>query len=242
MKRKEKNILNLTSMWTLVLQEFQAFQQKGLLCYGQLPSSDWPNRIWITDGADKFNTNELKEVIANTRMSLSLFEEPDLSIHEILKALKMDIRSVQTGMSKDLSMLTDEFPCEQNICLNRVSDTSSAREWSDLFFCAFGYRIPPDVVRRVQDRIRFFTIRHMHDAVGTVALYKTGDTLGIHSLGIKPQARGQGIARKVMHRVLNDAKAEGISLATLQASEMANRMYTTLGFQSDFIMINYKRT
>lgn len=61
----------------------------------------------------------------------------------------------------------------------------------------------------------------------------------MHSLGIIPQKRKQGFATEIMRHTLNKAIDQNLSLATLQASEMAKEMYLKLGFSLDFLMKNY---
>jgi len=76
--------------------------------------------------------------------------------------------------------------------------------------------------------------------VGTVILYFTGKVVGIHSLGVLPKMRGNGIARKTMELLINLASKQGMKQACLQASDSANPMYKKLGFREQFKMLNYQ--
>jgi GNAT superfamily N-acetyltransferase len=45
-----------------------------------------------------------------------------------------------------------------------------------------------------------------------------------------PAARGRGLAGRLMHRALWDARSAGCDLSTLQATKMGEPVYTRLGY------------
>lgn len=70
--------------------------------------------------------------------------------------------------------------------------------------------------------------------LGCAALRKIGEGIGeVKRLYVVPAYRGQGIGRKLMETIINDAKAIGFSylrLDTLANMESARQLYTSLGF------------
>lgn len=90
------------------------------------------------------------------------------------------------------------------------------------------------------DKIKYYLIYDKKTVVGTTILHHTNNIAGIHSLGILQDMRGKGYAKEIMHFILNEAIKKGATLATLQASSIAKKMYEKIGFKTDFTMNNYK--
>jgi GNAT superfamily N-acetyltransferase len=66
-------------------------------------------------------------------------------------------------------------------------------------------------------------------AAVALALHQNEDC-GVSFVATVPHARRQGLATDVMHRVLVDAREQGCTTATLQATDLGERLYTALGF------------
>ncbi len=68
--------------------------------------------------------------------------------------------------------------------------------------------------------------------VGIVALVKTGDTLGVYSLGIDPESRGLGYGEALLRGAVEIEKAKGgIARVILQSSESGQTLYRHMGFR-----------
>lgn len=68
--------------------------------------------------------------------------------------------------------------------------------------------------------------------VGMVALVKTGDTLGIYSLGIDPESRGLGYGEALLREAVAGERAKGgIERVVLQSSESGQSLYRHMGFR-----------
>jgi ribosomal protein S18 acetylase RimI-like enzyme len=57
--------------------------------------------------------------------------------------------------------------------------------------------------------------------------------------GTRPEHRRKGIARRMMHHLIDEARARGLRYATLQASAMGEPLYDELGFHKQFLLHNY---
>ena len=112
--------------------------------------------------------------------------------------------------------------------------------WEALFEQAFGYRISPKLLLPNYENGGFFTAYSQGSPIGTCLLHTSGkEVVGIHAVGILPERRSQGLAQQLMHLVLNQSLEQGFAYATLQASTMGKGLYVKLGFQADFLLINY---
>ena len=72
------------------------------------------------------------------------------------------------------------------------------------------------------------------EAVGCVALQsQSADAGEVKRMYVRPANRGDGIARKLAHLVIDEAKARGykkLRLGTLSTMQPAQNLYTSLGF------------
>ncbi len=68
--------------------------------------------------------------------------------------------------------------------------------------------------------------------VGIVALVKTGDTLGVYSLGIDPESRGLGYGEALLRDAVETERAKGgVARVILQSSESGQSLYRAMGFK-----------
>ena len=58
-----------------------------------------------------------------------------------------------------------------------------------------------------------------------------GDDCRIYNIGTLAQARRRGLGSAVTALLLHDALARGCQTASLQSTEMAERVYATVGFR-----------
>jgi GNAT superfamily N-acetyltransferase len=73
-----------------------------------------------------------------------------------------------------------------------------------------------------------------------LALHHNHDA-GISFVATVPKARRQGLATQVMQQALNEAKQQGCTTTTLQATDVGERLYTNLGYRRLTIMQLWER-
>ena len=92
---------------------------------------------------------------------------------------------------------------------------------------------PADWRRRVRDHAQFAAFVSGRP-VGLVAAYQqSAETAYIYSLWVDPQARGEGLARRLVTAVLDWARRQGVRTATLRmepGNSAARTVYEGLGF------------
>jgi ribosomal protein S18 acetylase RimI-like enzyme len=69
-----------------------------------------------------------------------------------------------------------------------------------------------------------------HPASVALALHHDGDC-GVSFVATAPQARRRGLARDVMARVAVEARADGCTSASLQATDLGEKLYAALGYR-----------
>lgn len=238
MKNKKLNIDNLTTLWQVASSYIKSnFNDEYFEC-AFIKNAEWPNRVWAKKTLSIENLERTKEKLGSIYKNLTFShfyvanENASLRNNQNLKP-----KSVQYGMSLSL---TKKFKTQRNIEFKKVETKEDAQLWSDSFYKSFCYRISSETIIRTIDKIPFYLVYFQKELIGTIILFVTDKTAGIHSLGIIPEKRKQGFATEIMHHILNKSIDQNLSLATLQASKMAKEMYLKMGFSIDFLMENYQ--
>ncbi|WP_452219046.1 GNAT family N-acetyltransferase [Lacinutrix undariae] len=238
MKKNNININNLTTLWkTAASYAPNNLSDKNFEC-AYIPNTQWPNRIWAKQPLSLEELEKTKQKLGPhyKNITFSHFYTPNIN-ESLQKNQNLKAKSIQYGMSVSLH---NKFKTQKNIVFKTVSNEDEAQLWSEAFYSAFGYEISTKTILNTKEHIPFYLIYLKQELIGTIILFITNKTAGIHSLGVIPQKRKQGFATEIMHHILNTAINKNLSFATLQASQMAKDMYLKMGFSIDFLMENYQ--
>lgn len=236
MNKTELNIKNLTSLWKLAGKNFDGYHSSENIFCSKIELSEWPNRVWTNQPLNSTIIQKIEQKMRNdNRLSFSVFKKPK-NEHLVTFEKTFKIKSLQYGMSLPLK---NKVKVTKTLDFKKVNDRKNAELWCKSFNESFKYIINVDTILRTQNNVQYFLVHHKKELIGTVVLFVTQSVAGIHSLGILPSKRKQGFASAIMCHILNMAIHQKLTLATLQASEMAKEMYLKMGFSLDFIMENY---
>lgn len=238
MKNKAINTSNLICLWKTASTPFNGYFDNDNFGYACIENTQWPNKIWMNKTFSKHLLEEVKEKLGKyyTHLTLSIFSYENEEV-DLRENIGLKLKSLQYGMS---IKLTNKFDTQKELRFKQVTNQEEAEKWSSAFFSAFGYEINTEIISKTKDEIPFYLVYFQNELVGTVILFITDTVAGIHSLGILPEKRKQGFASEIMYHILNRSIDLKLSMATLQASEMAKDMYIKIGFSTDFIMENYQ--
>jgi len=234
----QANIINLTSIWQQAAELFDSCYLLNDFNYCYIENSDWPNRLWFNGSITESIIDEVKDKLFSTPkpITVSCWNIDDSISDHLLKKAGFKEKSVQIGMSLRLK----EWPQKQlRLNFNKVVNADQAGLWAEVYSKAFGYRISEEIVKKTWGDIEFYLAIHEEGQVGTAIIYRTGNIVGIHGIGIIPDQRRQGFAEEIMEFVLSRASILGASHITLQASVMGKGLYSKLGFKEDFVLKNY---
>ncbi|WOD43563.1 GNAT family N-acetyltransferase [Hwangdonia lutea] len=240
METIQLNIQNLTSLWKSATQPFKTYNEDKNIGYCFVPNSQWPNKVWLKK---EHNPEILKEIEMLLKAELvgltfSYFDLDDKKQNKIIFDYPGFYEvSIQFGMSLKLSK---KVKTSKQLKFYLVTNPEDTLKWSQSFHQAFGYKISDKTINKTYHHINYYLIYDQENILGTVISFQTGSTIGIHSLGILPNMRGNGYATEIMYNLLNKGIEQGCNLATLQASKMAKSMYEKIGFTTEYIMRNYK--
>lgn len=236
------NIDNLTSLWRKMgVENNLAFSLDGLTI-----SHTWPNRYWFDWNATANQTATLHNLLPHlperavipvwmgtgeqaAQLELNLLDE-DFRISFQQLAMYLDLQTAQR----------EEIP---PLDITKVQASQDLEIWTATASAAFGYWIDIIAIEKIVTDIDVTLLLVKQDGkpVATALVYRTGDIIGAHLVGVPEAYRGQGIAKALMRYVINLALDSGGKFLTLQASLAGEPLYRQLGFIPQFVIKNYHR-
>ena len=129
---------------------------------------------------------------------------------------------------------------------NRIESAADLRltELAEIFTAGFaGYVIPmrmtpAALAQRIAaedvDLEASRVLRRGADRVGLALVARRGWVSRVAAMGIRPEARGQGVGRALLERLLEDARARGdrrIRLEVFESNATARQLYERGGFR-----------
>lgn len=243
MDRTQSNIENVTRLWSFAAQAFEGYYIADGFSYVFIPNAEWPNKIWLHGAPSAQNLQAIAHLITHNRPELTLihFDKGETEAIDVLQHNNFKETFFLHGMSllRPTELPTESGQTNASLEFKRVSDPKDRLEWGRAFQAAFGYSISQETLARTQQEIHYYLLRTQRQTAGTLALFWTGSTAGIYSMGIVPEARGRGYALEAMKMALCQLFTNGAGLVVLQASAMGLPMYQKLGFTTEFQMRNY---
>ena len=114
-------------------------------------------------------------------------------------------------------------------------------EWSNTVSIAFGKPEELTVFKALSNSGKCKIYAYMDDEkiVGTSLLYTKNGNAGIHEVSVLKEYRGKNIGKKLINRILQDAKKEGSKIASLQASALGEPLYKSIGFEEVSLVSTY---
>ena len=135
----------------------------------------------------------------------------------------------------------DAAPMGQELDLDRVVapgdgelellESSTPADWDPIVETSYGW---PGFAQAMAD---FFDGFHpyaaLHDGrpAACLGIWDHGDDAHVQLVATAPHARGRGLASRLLHRALLDARERGCTVSRLQATKMGQPVYSRLGYR-----------
>lgn len=236
------NIDNLTGLWKAMGVTTPPPEAPATLNISQ----SWPHRCWLDWNATEDQLVHLANTVAALphRGIVPVWPWPHGGVEALQSALAhhgFSERSALTAMVLSLDAVNTEWVSDG--ATEMVTTAEGIHTWTDVCSQAFGYGIDETVTQRLGGvaHLDFFLARVDGVAAATALTYKTGDTIGIHQVGVPKDFRGQGVAKRLMDHVMAHCRASGCRQVTLQASKAGAGIYRKIGFEDQFTIRNYQR-
>lgn len=232
------NIDNLTALWKTVATPLLANYKNDPFEYIQINNSGWPNRLWFRKDITAENLPQIREILEkNPNLIIPYWDVFGSNSKEIFEKNEFKIRIELVAMALKLGK---KFPLQNNLIIKRVLNDEDATIWSNIYPLSFSYVISKEIVVHNYKNVKFYLVHFDGKPIGTLTLFQTGKTMGIHGVGVIPEMRKRGFAEEIMKFAINEAIDTGCEYAQLQASPWGKGIYTRLGFEDLFTITNYQ--
>lgn len=234
------NIDNLTSLWKTVATPLLSYHKNDPFQFSQIKNSGWPNRLWFHEDITEENLPQILEIIEkNPGLIIPYWDIFGSNSNEIFEKNGFKIRIQLMAMTLKLG---EKFPVENSLTFKRVLNENDAKTWSDIYPLSFSYVISKETLVHNYENVKFYLVHFDEKPIGTLTLFQTGKTMGIHGVGVIPEMRKRGFAEEIMKFAINEAIDADCEYAQLQASPLGKGIYTRLGFEDLFLITNYELT
>jgi len=245
----QKNIHNLKSLWRRYGYKkisnmpalTNAYEGAALL------SMHWPHRVWVNDDENIDDLSAL-ETTSKSVVFPVFFTENDPQnqlINNQLESAGWHCSFEQTAMYLTVSDegFDSTYSSRLDFVVAPLKTSTDITQWIEIVYQAFGYRIDYAVIENLINEldIKILMAYYQKKPVATAILFKTGDVIGIHQMGVAPAFQGQGFARSLMQELMVMSKTWQGKQIVLQASQSGRPLYESLGFKSQFMINNYQR-
>lgn len=251
----QANIHNLKSLWEKYGS--QIINEDGGI--GLKTNPHWPHRCWLSNSTPIKDFLWLKHLkkstilpvwpkINNNGDSQQISTYP-ATIEKELTDNNWQCVFNQTAMylslaEHNVNTIKKSVSPLNKLTIKQVETTEELKMWVDIASQAFGYSIDYLVFKNlIHDKdIKIIHTYYNEQAIATALLYKTGEIIGMHQVGIKPDFQGRGLARSVMLLLIDMAIKWQGTYIVLQASPAGKPLYDNLGFNTQFLIKNYQIT
>ena len=146
---------------------------------------------------------------------------------------------VVTNASPGMGAALDELPEQPADPI--AADLATVGRVNDLAYGNLDGRLERTLTPLPNGVLRGYQAR-MNDAPAAVALALHHDQdAGISFVATIPKARRRGLATQVMRQALTEAREQGLTTTTLQATDVGERLYVALGYRRLTLMQLWER-
>lgn len=232
------NIDNLTTLWKTVATPLLSYHKTDFLEFSQIKNSGWPNRLWFREDITEENITQILETIhKNPGLVVPYWDIFGSNSKDLFEKNGFNTRIQLVAMALKLE---EKFPIQNKLTFKRVLNEEDAKTWSDIYPLSFSYVISKETLVHNYENAKFYLVHFEGKAIGTLTLFQTEKTMGIHGVGVIPEMRKRGFAEEIMKFAINEAIDANCNYAQLQASALGKGIYTRLGFEDLFTITNYQ--
>jgi GNAT superfamily N-acetyltransferase len=166
--------------------------------------------------------------------------EDDRDVAALLEASGHRLDATPTAMIADLADLAE--PESDDLDWSVGAEPRDMGRINDL---AYGW--PENTFIRAMDRfgavdaLRLYQTRVDGEPVCVLGTYDNGDDCELYFVATLPDHRGQGLARRLVHQALIDARDRGLTVSSLQATKAGYPIYERLGYEPICVLGMWER-
>jgi GNAT superfamily N-acetyltransferase len=155
--------------------------------------------------------------------------EDDREAAELLEAAGHRLDATPTAMVADLTRLPD--PDDTDLDWDANADPAIVAEINDHAYNAPGGMFSAAIGRFGDiDGLRLYQARIDEEPACVLATYDNEDDCEIYLVATRAEHRGKGLARRLLHEGLQEARNRGLTISNLQATKLGYPVYARLGY------------
>ncbi|UTW65749.1 GNAT family N-acetyltransferase [bacterium SCSIO 12643] len=227
---------NLFELWDFVGQQNQTLVQTEHWNYIDLKDSDWPKRVYRVQNETEVYVQIKSEYIARKIPGLvTVPEKLPVGVELGTVAVRQKNMALRLSVNQDYT---------QDIHIQKVESNAQAVLFAKTASQSFGYYVDHEIIQNLidsTDTIRLYGYVKDEVWLGCGILFiDSKGYAGLHMIGTIPEGRGQGIGHKMTTYLLAEAQSALCPYVVLHASQMGERIYSRLGFETYGVLETYK--
>ncbi len=217
-------------------------------------TKNWFNRIFMANFNQSNVHSSIKQIVSRIKklnISASWYITPKsrpLNLHNLLKDYGFTYQEDWKAMAIDLKTVPENFDILEGMEIKEVLNLDELKTWTDVLVKSFEF---PEIVHSYKKyfinaglespKSHYYLGFLNGNPIATGVLFKGEGAAGLFYIGTIPEARRQGIAKSMVHYLLNETKKKGYPISVLQASEMGYPVYKKIGFKKYYTTKIYRR-
>ena len=177
-------------------------------------------------------TRKIRELDAPPVMQVGNQAKPN-DLDECLKRNGFQMMVERSRMALDLKTkhLSSEMPNKLDIY--KIKNQENLGIWIDVGARSFYSSLSKDLFFPLLDgkKVRFYSGVHNGQVVATSMIFFSAGVAGIYFVSVIPELRNRGMGREMMLRCIYDAQELGYNYCILQATDIGEHLYRSLGFK-----------
>jgi ribosomal protein S18 acetylase RimI-like enzyme len=147
-------------------------------------------------------------------------------VAEALSHAGLLVTSASPGMGAELEPAAEPSDGERT-----AADLATVGRVNDMAYGNFDGRLERTLTPLPNGLLRGYRADHDGKPASVALALHHNDDCGVSFVATIPEARRRGLARAVMRQALDDARANGCTSTTLQATDVGERLYANLGYR-----------
>jgi GNAT superfamily N-acetyltransferase len=145
------------------------------------------------------------------------------------------------SLLRDAGHVLDGAPMGQEIELAQVErspdgeldlvDESTPQDWDPIVTAAYGWPGFASAFRSFPDGFHAYTARHDGRPAASLGIWDWEGDAHVQLVATIPEARGRGLASRLLRLALSDARDRGCTISRLQATRMGQPVYARIGYR-----------
>jgi GNAT superfamily N-acetyltransferase len=208
-------------------------------------NNHWPNRCWLEGTLPNNDNRWLQNLPTNTIIpTWNKLDENGIDDELENQLINNHWQNMleQTAMYLPIKTKNKMNHIRDGFTLKPLSSDKDITAWLDIVSDSFGYQIDRIVIDRLisETDVKILMATYQNKPAASALLYKTGDVIGLHQMGVKSEFQGQGLAKIFMLKIIDVCQQWQGKNIVLQASQAGKPLYEKLGFISQFIIKSYQ--